>query len=81
MKRATQPSLDWGPANQSDRTGRYAINLESCGQEMQEHVSLPRSKLRQSSHNTSPKGNQTETPKEDYYDNEGYRDSYQTESF
>ena len=81
MKRATQPSLEWGPANQSDRTGGYAISTESRGQEMKEHVGLPRSRLFEKTNDSSPRGSQTETPKEDYYDNEAFTRSFQNEAF
>ena len=81
MKRATQPSLDWGPTNQSDRTGRYAISPESGGQEMKQHEGLPRSSLYEETNDSSHRGSQTETPKEDYYDNEAYTRSFQNEAF
>ena len=81
VKRATQPSMDWGPVNQSDRKGRYTINVESRGQELQEHIGLPRTRLYEKTHNASHRGSQAETPKEDYYDNEAYRESFQNESF
>ena len=81
MKRASQPSLDWGPANQSDKTGRYAITHESRDHEMRTRRGiLPRTRLHGVTQD-APTGNTNEPRSDRYYDNEGYRESYSDETF
>ena len=48
---------------------------------MKEQEGLPRSRLYEETNDFSHRGSQTETPKEDYYDNEAHTRSFQNEAF